>query len=132
MKQGDKHEYVFSFSQEEVEQFAQLTGDKNPIHLDAAYAAQTQFKKPIMHGMISACVFSKVLGMDFPGEGTVYLKQSLQFKRPMYAGETYTATFEVLETNAATGVADIATCVKWNGKVMVEGVAQVMNKTAFA
>ncbi|MFL5730355.1 MAG: MaoC family dehydratase, partial [Cytophagaceae bacterium] len=73
IEQGQVYTESFSFTQEEVVRFAELTGDHNPIHLDPAYAANTLFKKPIMHGILGASVFSKVLGMQFPGEGTIYL-----------------------------------------------------------
>jgi len=71
--------HEFQFSQKEVEQFAEVTGDKKHVHLNAEYASTTMFKKPIMHGMLSASLFSKVFGTLFPGEGTIYLKQSLNF-----------------------------------------------------
>jgi 3-hydroxybutyryl-CoA dehydratase len=126
----DTYETSFSFSQEQVAAFAALTGDSNPVHLDAAYAAQTVFRRPIMHGMLSACIFSKVLGMEFPGEGTVYLGQTLDFKRPMYPGETYWAVFVVEETVPAKGTASISTTVydAERKRVLVEGVAQLRNK----
>ena len=89
IKTGDTYSHEFQFSQEEVNQFAQVTGDKNPVHTDAAYAATTMFKKPIMHGMLSASLFSKVFGTLFPGEGTIYLKQS---SSPLYADHCQATT----------------------------------------
>src|SRR5215212_6070923 len=89
--------HEFQFSQDEVNRFAEATGDKNPVHLDANYAAKTMFKRPIMHGMLSASLFSKVFGTMFPGEGTIYLKQSLNFLKPMYVDTKYTAEFMVKE-----------------------------------
>src|SRR6478735_5495960 len=89
--------HEFSFSQDEVSRFAEVTGDKNPVHLDAAYAATTIFKRPVMHGMLGAALFSKVFGTLFPGEGTIYLKQSLNFMRPMYVDIKYDAIFTVKE-----------------------------------
>src|SRR5881628_2176648 len=95
VNQTYKHE--FQFSQDEVNRFAEVTGDRNPVHTDAAYAATTLFKRPIMHGMLGASLFSKVFGTLFPGEGTIYLKQSLNFLRPMYVDTKYTAEFTVKE-----------------------------------
>jgi acyl dehydratase len=76
IQKGETYSHEFKFTQNEVNQFAEVTGDKNPVHTDAEYAAKTMFKRPIMHGMLSASLFSKVFGTLFPGEGTIYLKQS--------------------------------------------------------
>ncbi len=119
----------FSFSQEEVNQFAQVTGDKNPVHLDAAYAATTLFKRPIMHGMLSASLFSKVFGTLFPGEGTIYLKQSLNFLKPMYVDITYEAVFTVKEITIEKHRAIVETVIKdkTTGVICTSGEATVMN-----
>lgn len=77
MELNQVYTHEFSFTQDEVNRFAEVTGDKNPVHTDAAYAAKTLFRKPVMHGMLGAALFSKVFGTLFPGEGTIYLKQSL-------------------------------------------------------
>src|ERR1039458_7001087 len=84
IEKGQVYKYAFSFTQKDVENFAKVTGDNNPIHLDNAYAAQTVFKKPIMHGFLGASIFSKVFGTLFPGEGTIYMKQSMAFVKPMF------------------------------------------------
>ena len=70
--------YDFKFSQEDVNLFAEVTGDKNLVHLNSDFASKTVFKRPIIHGMLGASVFSKVFGVMFPGEGTIYLKQSFK------------------------------------------------------
>jgi acyl dehydratase len=119
----------FKFSQEEVNQFAQVTGDKNPVHLDAEYAAKTMFKRPIMHGMLSASLFSKVFGTLFPGEGTIYLKQSLSFLKPMYVDVTYEAVFTVKEVIRDKNRAVVETLIKdkSTGNVCTSGEATVLN-----
>ncbi len=118
----------FSFSQDEVNRFAEVTGDKNPVHTDAAYAAKTMFKRPIMHGMLGASLFSKVFGTLFPGEGTIYLKQSLNFLRPMYVDTAYEAVFTVKELLKEKNRAIIETVIKdADGKVCTSGEATVMN-----
>ena len=120
--------HEFQFSQEEVERFAEVTGDKNPVHTDAAYAATTMFKRPIMHGMLGAALFSKVFGTLFPGEGTIYLKQSLNFLKPMYAGTTYDAVFTVKEVLKDKNRAIVETVIRdKEGKVCTSGEATVMN-----
>ena len=71
-------------SAEDVKQFAEVVGDLNPIHLDSEVAEKSFFKKRIVHGAFLAGLISKVLGMDFPGQGTVYISQNSIFKRPVY------------------------------------------------
>ena len=92
---GQKWEHEFSFSQKQVNEFSEITGDNNPIHINEEYAAQTAFKKPILHGMLGACIFSKVFGTIFPGPKSIYLSQSLEFKRPLFPDETYRAEFTI-------------------------------------
>ncbi len=94
---GQTWHHDFSFSQEQVNEFAKVTGDTNPLHLDAEYAAQTAFKQPILHGMLGACVFSKVFGTIFPGPKSIYLSQTLDFKKAMLPDTLYRAQFEVTE-----------------------------------
>lgn len=120
--------HEFSFSQEEVNQFAEVTGDKNPVHTDAAYAAKTLFKRPIMHGMLGAALFSKVFGTLFPGEGTIYLKQSLNFLKPMYVDTKYDAVFTVKELILEKNRAIVETLIKnKEGLVCTSGEATVLN-----
>lgn len=130
IKTGDTFEQTFQYTQADVETFAEVTKDKNPIHLDEEYAAQTSFGKRIIHGMLSASIFSKILAMDFPGEGTVYLHQSLDFKRAMYVDQEYRAKLTVLDVVERRHTAEIQTQVfsLENGKIMLDGKAKVMNK----
>lgn len=117
----------FSFSQQDVADFARVTGDNNPVHLDEEFASKTIFKTRIMHGMLGACVFSKVFGTLFPGEGTIYLSQSVNFLKPMYVDITYEAHFEVMEI-LEKNRARISTTIFTNeGKKVVVGEALVMN-----
>jgi acyl dehydratase len=97
MELGQTWKHEFCFSQDQVNAFAKVTGDTNPLHLDPEYAAQTAFKQPIIHGMLGACVFSKVFGTIFPGPKSIYLSQNLDFKRALLPGNTYLAQFEVIE-----------------------------------
>ena len=129
---GDTFEHAFSFTQEDVISFAKVTGDNNPVHLDEVYAASTIFKRPIIHGMLGATVFSKVFGTMFPGEGTIYLNQNLQFLRPMLVNTNYTAHFEVLEIDREKHRAKINTSVlNEDGKKVVDGSAILMHTEKF-
>ena len=129
IEENQVYRFPFSFSQADVVQFAQVTGDDNPLHLDAGYAAGTVFKQPIIHGFLGGSVFSRVFGTLFPGEGTIYLKQSMEFVRPMLVDTEYEATFTVKETNREKHQAIITTEIadKRRGKVVVKGEATVMH-----
>jgi acyl dehydratase len=126
---GQTYTHDFQFSQDEVNRFAEVTGDKNPVHTDADYAAKTMFKRPIMHGMLGASLFSKVFGTLFPGEGTIYLKQSLAFMKPMYVDTNYEAVFTVKELVKEKNRAVIETVIKdkATGAPCTTGEATVMN-----
>ena len=129
IKVNEVYTHNFKFSQDEVNRFAEVTGDKNPVHTDADYAAKTMFKRPIMHGMLSASLFSKVFGTLFPGEGTIYLKQSLSFLKPMYVDVKYEAVFTVKEVLKDKNRAIVETLIKdkSTGIVCTSGEATVMN-----
>jgi acyl dehydratase len=128
---GTTYTHSFSFTQEEVVRFAEVTGDKNPVHLDEAYAATTMFKRPIMHGFLGGAVFSKVFGTLFPGEGTIYLKQSMAFMRPMYVDTTYEVRMTVKEVNKEKHRATVETLIVdvASGETTISGEATVMNVT---
>lgn len=97
MKKGDSYSEIFTITQEEVDKFAVISGDKNPIHIDKEYASKSIFGKPIVHGFLGGSKFSKVLGMNFPGEGTIYLNQEMRFLKPMFVNTEYTVELKVVE-----------------------------------
>jgi len=96
-QEGDYFKWERTISAEDVKRFAEIVGDLNPIHLDAEFAAKTTFKKRIVHGAFLAGLISKVLGMDFPGQGTVYISQNSVFKRPVYVDTTVSVEIKVTE-----------------------------------
>lgn len=124
---GDYFKEDFSFKQKEVIQFAKLTGDCNPLHLDEEFAKQSIFKRPIIHGFLSASIFSKIIGMKFPGEGSIYLTQELSFHRPMYIETMYTAKLVITEVNHLNNHIHLETTVftKKNDKTTISGKAIV-------
>ena len=126
-------DHFFRFTQDEVIRFAELTGDDNPLHLDAEYAATTNFKRPIIHGMLGATVFTKVLGTQFPGFGSVYLKQTLEFLRPMFVETDYKAVFTIKTIQEEKHIAEITTeIIDVNTrKVVTRGVATMINEKIF-
>ena len=116
-----------TITDEIIQAFADLTGDHNPLHLDNSYAAGTRFGRRIAHGMLAASLISATLANDLPGPGTVYLSQSLQFKAPVYPGDTVTATVEVKALRPGKPLVTLATtCAKQDGTVVLEGEAVVL------
>ncbi len=116
-----------TFTDEDVRDFARISGDHNPIHLDDAYAAETRFERRLVHGMLTASLISAAIANDLPGEGTIYLSQSLQFKAPVFIGDTVTATVEVVKFRPERQIATLVTrCVNQAGTVVIEGEAVVL------
>lgn len=114
------------FSQEDFCRFAALSGDDNPIHVDAEFAARTTFGRPVAHGMLLYGAVSCVLGTRLPGPGTRQLEQELMFPAPTYAGEQVTIRLEVTRTDLTIRLADITTCIiKPDGDLGLEGRALV-------
>lgn len=125
--------HVFRYTQADVIKFSEVSGDTNPLHLDAEFAAQTPFKRPIIHGMLALSVFSKILGTQYPGPGSVYLNQRVEFLRPMHVDTDYEAVFSVISTNSDKHTAEISTEIfdAQTRKICVRGVAGVLNKEKF-
>ncbi len=130
IEKGDKYSKEFSFSFEQVKQFAELSGDTNPIHLDKKYATGLGFADTIVHGFLTGSVISKVLGTEFPGEGTIYLSQSLSFRAPVFPGEKLLAQFEVLDVTGS-GKYTIRTLIisRVNDEVKLDGEALVLYRS---
>lgn len=105
--------------------FADVSGDRNPVHLDSAYAATTLFKEPIAHGMLSAAYISAVIGMDLPGPGAIYVSQSLSFKAPVKAGDTVVALVRIVELLPKRRVR-LGTLCTVDDKPVVEGEAVML------
>ncbi|MPM85382.1 (R)-specific enoyl-CoA hydratase [bioreactor metagenome] len=132
IKIGDKYTHELTYKQTDVNTFAQITGDNNPIHLDAEFAAKTPFKRPIVHGFYSASVFSMVFGTKFPGEGTIYMYQDMKFLAPVFVEELYKAKFEVMEVNTEKHVGVIKCILEdSSGKIVIEGTAKLKNNAQF-
>lgn len=119
---GDKAARKRIFTDADVQQFADLTGDHNPVHLDAEFAAGTQFKAQIVHGMLVGSLFTGVLGEELPGPGSIYMTQNLSFKAPVYLGQEVTASVEVTSIREGKGIVSFDTYVTdQDGKVLVKG-----------
>lgn len=110
----------------EVELFAEVSEDFNPLHLDEDYAAETMFEERIAHGMLSAALFSALLGERLPGHGTVYLGQSLKFLAPVRIGDTVTATVTVTAIDARRRRVTLDCEAKVGDTVVIRGEASVL------
>ena len=123
---GDSYSFHRFISAEDVKKFAEIVGDLNPVHLDAEFAEKSFFKRRIVHGAFLAGLISKVLGMDFPGEGTIYISQNSVFKRPVYVDTSVTVEVRVTEVMPEKRrlVLD-TTILNAEGKVCLEGSATV-------
>jgi len=110
----------------DLDAFAAISGDDNPLHLDEEYAATTPFKGRIAHGMLAAGYISAVIGTRLPGPGAIYVSQTLRFRRPVRIGDKVTARVEITALDQTRSRATLATVCRVNGKVVVEGEAEVI------
>lgn len=124
---GQAAEFTKTVTETDVVMYAGITGDFNPMHVDQAYAQATQFGGRIAHGMLTAGFISAVLGMKLPGEGSIYMSQSLRFTRPVRIGDTITARIEVIELFPQKKRVRLATtCRNQNGEGVLDGEALVL------
>ena len=128
---GQKASFTKQITEREVATFAEISGDKNPLHLDAAYAEQTRFGARIAHGGFTFALISAALGTELPGPGTVYLSQSLKFIKPVYFDDTITAMVEITALRADKGIVTLKTeCANQRGEKIAEGEAVVYHEDA--
>ncbi len=122
---GQNFESDTVITDEMVKEFARITGDDNPLHLDEEFASKTQFGRRIAHGMLIASLISKVLGRDFPGPGTVYVSQFIQFKKPVYIGENVRIRIDVKDKKIEKRRLILNTTVMVEDKIVITGEAEV-------
>lgn len=123
---GMSYEMKRAFSKEEVSQFATLSYDTNPIHLDAEYAKKSMFGRLIVPGFLTGSLFSAIIGVKFPGEGSIYLNQMLNFRNPVYLDQEITAVVCVKELYPEKHRVLLDTyCHDESGKTLIEGTALV-------
>lgn len=97
LKLGQKAYLKKTITEEDLSHFIAITGDTNPLHVDESFAKQTFFAQRIAHGMLSASLFSTLVGMHIPGIGAIYKSQTLEFLLPVFIGDTLCAWFEIVE-----------------------------------
>ena len=110
----------------EIQSFADISGDHNPVHLDAAYAATTPFKTTIAHGMLTAAYISAIFGTDMPGPGCIYVSQTLNFRAPVRPGDEVTTLVRIVDLIPAKRRARFDCICTVKGKIVLEGEAILM------
>ena len=123
---GQSAERAHVVTEADITAFAEVSGDANPLHMDEAFAAATQFKGRIAHGMLSATYLSAVLGETLPGHGAVYLSQNLRFRRPVRIGDEVTARVTVTAVDLGKARVSLDTACLVAGKAVIEGEAVMM------
>lgn len=122
---GQTASFAKTISESDVYQFAGISGDFNPVHINSVEAEKSVFGKQVVHGILGASLISAVLGTKLPGPGTIYMKQSLKFCAPVYFGDTICATVKIKEL-LPKGKAVLDTIVEnQEGKIVIEGEALV-------
>ncbi len=127
MKIGDTASMAKTVTECDIYQFAGITGDFNPMHINEEYAAGTFFKGRIAHGMLSAGFISAVVGMKLPGTGCIYISQTVNFKAPVRIGDTITTTAEVVELFVEKNRVRLkTTCTNQEGTLVTDGEALML------
>lgn len=131
MTVGETAAFTKTVSEADVYGFAGITGDFNPMHVNAVHAAASRFERRIAHGVLSAGLISAVLGMQLPGAGAIYVSQSLRFLAPVYLGDTITAEVEVVELIPERNRVRLATrCRNQDGVIVAEGESVLLPRKA--
>ncbi len=125
IKIGQSFESEIEVTDEMVREFAKITGDNNPLHLDEEFAKKSQFGRKIAHGMLVVSLISKVLGHDFPGAGTVYVSQYVKFRKPVYIGDTVKIMISVKDKNIEKRRLFLLTDVLDGDREVIKGEAEI-------
>lgn len=126
-KTGDSATFSKTITEADIVLYAGITGDTNPLHINAEYAAGTRFGERIAHGMLTAGLISAVIGTKLPGPGAIYMSQTLEFKGPVHIGDTVTATGTITDYDGARGPMVMqTTCTNQRGETIVSGEAKIL------
>lgn len=124
---GVKTKFTVQINESTINEFARISGDYNPLHVDEQYAAKTQFGKRVCHGMLLASFFSRLIGMYMPGKNALYFSQTLNFQTPCFVGDKVTIEGEVIDKSQSTRIITIKTTVHNQvDKCLVDGIAKVI------
>tara|TARA_Y100000996_G_scaffold120862_1_gene90544 strand:+ start:71 stop:493 length:423 start_codon:yes stop_codon:yes gene_type:complete len=124
---GQKAEFTETITESMIQEFAKLSGDYNPHHIDEEYAKKTKYEKRICHGMLLASLFSKLTAMYLPGQGSLYISQTLNFVSPAFIDDIVTASGEITKISSSTGIIRVKTEItNMNNNLLVSGEAKVL------
>ena len=127
IKIGLEHHFEISIDEKLEGDFAKISGDFNPLHMDEQYAKKTKFGKRVCHGMLLGSFFSRLVGMYLPGKNALYFSQNLNFVEPCFIGDIVIVKGKIINKSESTKMIKIETTIKNNtGKLLVEGIAQVL------
>ena len=127
LKVGQKFKFTEKITEKLLDDFATLSGDQNPLHMNESYAIKTSFKKRVCHGMLLASFFSRLIGMHLPGKNALYFSQSLNFKSPCFIGDEITVEGEIADKSMATKILVLNTTIyNQSGQCLVDGIAKVI------
>ena len=122
---GQHASFTKTFTEEDVQRFIEITGDVNPLHVDEAFAAATPFGRRVLHGMLTASIFSTMVGMLLPGTGAIYRSQTIRFLLPVHIDETVTAHFVVRSIDRVKHRLEIDTWIENEaGEHVIEGTCE--------
>lgn len=125
INEGEIHLFNRKISKKDVMDFAKLSGDFNPLHVDAEFGSKSKFKNNIIHGMLAASLFSTLVGMHCPGEKSLYMSQTLNFRQPVYYDDIVTVKGTVIRKNDSIKMITLKTEILRNEKVAIDGEAKV-------
>lgn len=126
-EKGREASFSRTVTETDIVMYAGLSGDYNPVHVDREYAVDTRFGQRIAHGLLTTSFLSRLLGMELPGPGAIYLEQTLKFKKPVFIGDTITATAKIIDFDEKRRILRlVTTCRKQDGVVVLEGEALMM------
>jgi len=124
---GLKKEFTIKITESMIADFAKISGDYNPLHMDETYAKSTTFKKRVCHGMLLAAFFSRLVGMYLPGKYALYFSQSMNFQNPCFVNDIITIKGEVIDKSVATYLITIKTSIyNQERRCLLDGIAKVV------
>ena len=125
INKGDVYLFKRNISKQDVMNFAKIIGDFNPLHVDADFGKKNQFKGNIVHGMLAGSLFSTLVGMHCPGEKSLYISQTLNFRHPIYHEDTVIVKGTVIDKSDAIRIITLKTEILKDGKLIIDGEAKV-------
>ena len=122
---GMSASYSQTITDADIKAYAGMSGDRNPVHVDAEFSEESRYGRRIAHGLISAGFFSAIFGTKLPGPGCVYVSQQLSFKRPVYIDDTVVATVTVRKIDLDKQRVYFDTTCKVRNKIVISGDAEI-------